>query len=168
MKAYGNNVHNFARTGLANGVNICKEATCGTLGGAGLPVVIRQEFYPYYIQTKDAFSIIQAIKCEDALEKQAVDMLRDATDSMNKIAKDGRTAMCLMTDAILQETSHQGLSPVVVEKEINELLPKVDELIDAQTKNVDVKDIEGVARTASNSPRLGKLIGDIYKKQGKD
>lgn len=168
MQSTKNNIYNFARKGLTNGVNICKEAVACTIGGAGRNVLIRQEFYPYYISTKDAFSIIQAIKCEYPLEKQAVDIMRDATDSMNKIAKDGRTAMCLMTDAILQGVDKQGADPLKVEKEINELLPLIEKEIDIQTRQIDVEEVENVARTASNNEQIGKIIGEIYKKQGKE
>lgn len=168
QSTHKNNIKDFARKGIINGINICKEAVCGTIGGAGRNVIIRQQDYPYYISTKDAFSIIQSIKCEDPLERQAVDMMRDATDSMNKIAKDGRTAMCLITDAILQETEKQGADPIQVEKEINELLPTIEAEIDKQTKQITVEEVENVARTASNSEHIGKLIGDIYKKQGRE
>lgn len=168
MEKYNNNIYHNARLGLINGINICKEAVASTIGGAGKNVIIRQEFYPYYISTKDAFSIIQAIKCENPLEKQAVDMMKDATDSMNKIAKDGRTAMCILTDAILQETEKQGVDPIQVEQEINELLPIIENEIDKQTKQITVDEVESVARTASNSDRIAKIIGNIYKKQGKD
>lgn len=168
MKSYGNNIHNFARAGLSNGMNICKDATCGTIGAAGKNVIIRQEFYPYYISTKDAFSIIQSIKCNDPLEKQAVDMLRDATDSMNKIAKDGRTAMCLINDAILQTSAHLGANPIAIEKAINDLIPEIDKLIDDQTRECTVDMVEAVARTASNSDRIAKILGSVYKTQGKD
>lgn len=164
---YKTNVYHNAFIGLANGVNICKEAVCGTIGGAGNKVIIKQPQYPYYIQTKDAYSIIQSIKCEDPLEQQAVDMMKDATDSMNKIAKDGRTAMCILTDAILQETIKQNLKPKQVAKELNDILPDLEKAIDSQKQEITVDDIEKVATTASNSERLGKLIASVYKTQGK-
>lgn len=168
MNPATNNILDNARIGLSKGVHTCADAVRGTIGGAGKNVIIRKDLYPYYISTKDAFSIIQATHCEDPLEKQAVDMMRDATDSMNKIAKDGRTAMCILTDAILQETEKQQADPMQVEKEINELLPFIEKSIDEQTRQVDVKDIEAVARTASNSDRIAKIIGEVYQTQGKD
>lgn len=168
MNNFQNNIQDFASKGIANGINIVRKAVEGTIGGAGKSVLIRKDFYPYYISTKDAFSIIQAIKCNDPLERQAVDMMRDATDSMNKIAKDGRTAMCILTDAILQGASASGKNPMEVEKEINDLLPFIEAEIDKQTKKITVDDIESVARTASNNDRVAKVIGEIYKKQGKE
>lgn len=168
MEKYQTNIFDYARRGIANGINICRLAVEGTIGGAGKNVIIRKEFYPFYISTKDAFSILQAIKCKNPLENQAVDMMRDATDSMNKIAKDGRTAMCILTDAILQEVEKQGLNPSQAEKDINELLPLIEKEIDEQTEKISVKDIEKVAHTASNNERLAKIIGEVYKRQGKD
>lgn len=168
MSEYKTNVYNNAFFGLANGVNLCKEAVCGTIGGAGSKVIIKQPQYPFYIQTKDAYSIIQSIKCEDVLEQQAVDMMKDATDSMNKVAKDGRTAMCILTDAILQETIKQGANPKQISKELEELLPELEKAIDEQKREITVDDVEKVATTASNSERLGKLIASVYKTQGKD
>lgn len=162
------NIYEFARKGIANGINICRRAVEGTIGGRGTNAIIRQEFYPFYIQTKDAFSIIQAIKCEDPLEKQAVDMMKDATDSMNKRSKDGRTTMCILTDEILQEAEKSNLNGLVIEKSLNELLPELERLIDVQTRKITVDEVEAVATTAADSERLGKLIAGIYKKQGKD
>ncbi len=162
------NIYEFARKGITNGINICRRAVEGTIGGKGTNAIIRQEFYPFYIQTKDAFSIIQAIRCEDPLEKQAVDMMKDATDSMNKRSKDGRTTMCILTDEILQESEKSGKSGLVIERELAELLSEIEKVIDTQTRPITVDEVEAVATTAADSPRLGKLIAGIYQKAGKD
>lgn len=168
MEKYKTNIHENAFQGLANGVNICRKAVDFTIGGKGTNAIIRQDFYPYYIQTKDAFSIIQAIKCEDPLEKQAVDMMKDATDSMNKRSKDGRTTMCILTDEILQEAQKSTTNKREIEKQLNDLLPTIESEIDAQTRQITVDNVEAVATTASDSPRIGKLIAEVYKQQGKD
>jgi chaperonin GroEL len=160
------NIFSNASRGIANGVNICRKAVEGTLGGRGKNAIIKQEFYPFYLQTKDAFSIIQAIKCEDPLESLAVDMMKDATDSMNKRSKDGRTTMCILTDEILQGVQNCQDKNIDWEKELTELLPFIEQKIDEQTRPITVDEVEAVARTASDSVRLGKLIGDVYKKQG--
>ena len=166
MQKYKTNIYNQASQGLANGINICRSTVDYTIGGKGKYAIIKQEFYPYYIQTKDAYSIIQAIKCEDPLEKQAVDMMKDATDSMNKRSKDGRTTMCILTDEIVQGSL--GKDALELEEELHRLLPIIDKAIDDQTRTITVDDVEAVATTASDSPRIGKLIADIYKQQGKD
>lgn len=162
------NIYENAKHGIANGVNICRKSVEGTLGGRGKNAIIKQEFYPFYLQTKDAFSIIQAIKCEDPLESLAVDMMKDATDSMNKRSKDGRTTMCILTDEILQGIQACQDKNIDWEKELTELLPFIEQKIDEQTRPITVDEVEAVARTASDSVRLGKLIGDVYKKQGKE
>jgi chaperonin GroEL len=162
------NIYENAKYGIGNGVHICRLAVEKTLGGRGSNVVLKQDFYPYYLQTKDAFSIIQAIKCEDPLESLAVDMMKDATDSMNKRSKDGRTTMCILTDEILQGIQNCQDKNIDWEKELTELLPFIEQKIDEQTRPITVDEVEAVARTASDSVRLGKLIGDVYKKQGKE
>ena len=160
------NILTGANYGVANGINICRHAVDITLGGKGKKVTIKQEFYPYYLRTKDAFSIIQAIKCEDPLEALAVDMMKDATDSMNKRSKDGRTTMTILADEILQGVQSCQDKTIDWEKELTDLIPFVEQEIDKQTKQITVDEVESVARTASDSERLGKLIGDVYKKQG--
>jgi chaperonin GroEL len=162
------NIYENAKHGIGNGVHICRLAVEKTLGGRGSNVVLKQDFYPYYLQTKDAFSIIQAIKCEDPLESLAIDMMKDATDSMNKRSKDGRTTMCILTDEILQGIQNCQDKNIDWEKELTELLPFIEQKIDEQTRPITVDEVEAVARTASDSVRLGKLIGDVYKKQGKE
>ncbi len=162
------NIHGDAFKGIASGIKMARKAVEGTIGGKGTNAIIKQEFYPYYIQTKDAFSIIQSIKAKHPVEKLAIDMMKDATDSMNKRSKDGRTGMCILTDEILDAAAKSGKNYTVFEEEINALFPTIEKLIDDQTRPIDVDQVEAVATTASDSPRLGKLISEIYKKQGKD
>lgn len=162
------NIFDGAKEGIASGINICRRAVEGTIGGKGTNAIIKQEFYPYYIQTKDAFSIIQSIKCEDPLQILAVDMMKDATDSMNKRSKDGRTTMTILTDEILKYALKSGKNGLEVEKELSEMLPLVEALVDEKTRPIDVEEVEAVATTASDSTRLGRLISGIYKQAGKD
>lgn len=168
MQSHKTNVIENAKFGIANGIHLCRLAVEGTLGGRGTNVIIKQEFYPYYLQTKDAFSIIQAIKCEDPLESLAVDMMKDATDSMNKRSKDGRTTMCILADEILQGIQNSPDKDTDWEKELTNLVPFIEQQIDVQTKLITLDEVEAVARTASDSERLGKLIASIYKKMGKE
>ena len=166
ITSHKTNCYDNASFGITNGVNICRKQVEKTLGGRGHNAIIKREFYPFYEQTKDAYSIIQAIKCEDPLESLAVDMMKDATDSMNKRSKDGRTTMCILTDEILQGMQNCQDKNIDWEKELTELLPFIEQKIDEQTRQITVDEVEAVARTASDSVRLGKLIGDVYKKQG--
>lgn len=169
LASMGNtNIHAEAQKGIASGIAICRKAVEGTIGGAGTNAIIKQDFYPYYIQTKDAFSIIQSIHCEHPLERLAIDMMKDATDSMNKRSKDGRTTMCILTDEILKVAYQERKTGQEAEKELNSLLPLIDKAIDGQTRPITVDDVEAVATTAADSERLGKLIASIYKKAGKD
>lgn len=166
---HNTNILTNAAHGVTNGVNICRKSVEGTLGGRGRNAILKQEFYPYYLQTKDAYSIIQAIKCEDPLESLAVDMMKDATDSMNKRSKDGRTTMCILTDEILQGIQNSpDKNTTDWEKEFTMLFPFIEQKIDEQTRQITVDEVEAVARTASDSERLGKLIGNVYKKMGKE
>ena len=61
MDNYKTNISNNALVGFANGINIAANCVRGTIG-KGSNVVIENELYPYYILTKDAYSIIQSIK----------------------------------------------------------------------------------------------------------
>jgi chaperonin GroEL (HSP60 family) len=58
MNNYKTNIINNALVGFANGIHQCAESVKGTIG-KGSNVVIQQELYPYYILTKDAYSIIK-------------------------------------------------------------------------------------------------------------
>lgn len=167
QQEYSTNIHEHALQGYANGMKICANAVKGTIG-KGRNVIIQQKMYPGYLLTKDAYSIIQSVKLGDPIENQAVLMLKDAMDSQNKKSKDGRTAMTLMTDAILQESIASGQNPMQIKDEIEALYPIIAKEIDAQTVQITVDEVEKVARTASDSDRIGKLISEIYKEIGKD
>lgn len=164
---YKTNIVKGALIGFANGIHQARIAVEDTIG-KGSNAVIEKEDYPGYILTKDAYSIIQSIKLGDKTEQKAIDMLRDATDSQNKRSKDGRTAMTLICDSILQESIKSGENPAIINKEINELLPKIEDLILKQKKPISEDKINIVAKTASDSKRIGDLLGEIYKKIGKE
>ena len=165
MDNYKTNISNNALVGFANGINIAANCVRGTIG-KGSNVVIENELYPYYILTKDAYSIIQSIKLSDPVENQAILMLKDATDSQNKRSKDGRTAMTLIADSILQESIKSGENPVKISAEIELLFTKIEDLIAKQKKPITENEIYKVAKTASDSDRIGKLLGEVYEKIG--
>lgn len=162
------NTNNKIKEELAEGIHIARTQVAPTIGGRGTNATIEHEKYPFYIQTKDAFSIIQALRSDVSGHKLAFSMMRDATDSMNKKSKDGRTTMCILTDEIVQEAIKSGRSGNEIEEDLNSLLDSIDKEIDGLTKEITVEEVEDVARTAADSDRLGKLVADIYKKAGKD
>jgi chaperonin GroEL len=168
LETYKNNIKDNALLGLSNGFDIAAKAVAPTLGGRGTNSILEEELYPYYRVSKDAYSIIQSIHCEDPLENQSIKFLKDATDSQNKIAKDGRTTMVIINNDIIKETLKQGADYLDTVDELQKSISEVDKLIDEQKKNIDLEDIEQVATIASNSPKIGKLIGEIYQKVGKN
>lgn len=159
-----NNIHKNSK-GIIEGIHLCREAVEGTIGGNGKNAIIAQPYYPYYIKTKDAFSIIQSLDSTDPLHKLSFHLMKDATDSMNKKSKDGRTTMCILTDELCQRfQDFKG----DLDKEFNTILPIIESEIDKQTKPITVNEVESVAKTASDSERLGKLIASVYKEHGAD
>lgn len=154
--------------GIANGVNIVANAVKLTLGAAGRNAVLWELHYPFHMVTNDGISIARKAEFEDPLEQIGANLIKEVADRSNKESGDGTTTSIVLTQAILNEGLKQDISGMQIKNSLDELVPFILEKIDEQKKDITEAEVEAVATISSESPKLGKIIGEIYTKIGKD
>lgn len=158
----------FAFDGMLRGIKTATEAIRLTYGPKGVNAVVENEFYPFHQVANDAQTIIQAIEVEDPIEKRGLAFLKELSDKANKDSGDGRKTTCIIAETILEEGYKSELSGIQLKKELDELIPFIEQKIDEQKKTITTSEVESVATIAGESQELGKTIGEVYKSIGKD
>lgn len=165
---YKNNIKENALHGMATGVQIGTSVVAPTMGAKGRNVCIEIEDYPYSMITNDGATVIDAIKLEDPCEKRGMQFLKEAVARSNSNAGDGSTTTCVLLNAILQEGIKSKANGLEIKESLDSLLPIIIEKIDEQKRIIDTDGVEDVATIAGESENLGKVLGEIYTKIGKD
>ena len=158
-----------ARDSLIRGVNAVNDAVAPTIGPDGRDALLGAFEWPYSVATNDGASIAEKVKCEDPYENMGANLMKEAIGRANKESGDGSTTTCILTAAVLKEGSkYADITTVDFKKELNAVLPTVLKGIDKQTRKVEPEDLWKVATTSAQDEEMGKLIGEIYNKIGKE
>jgi chaperonin GroEL len=159
---------NEAREGLLRGITIANDAVKGTMGPAGKNVVIEVDLPPYHIVTNDGATIIKATKIDDPLEKRGLSFIQEVVDRSNANSGDGSTTTTVLTHAIISEGMKHDVSGMEIKRSIDELLPVIENKINENKRIITEDEVEQVATISGESKELGALLGEIYKKIGKE
>lgn len=157
-----------AIAGLMEGMFKATRAVRLTYGPRGLNAVVEHQFYPYSETANDAQTIIQAIHVTNPVEKIGLNYLKELCDRQDKTSGDGRKTSLIIAEEILTRGYESGLSGMELKRELDSLIPLIEQKIDDQKKTISEGDVEAVATIAGESAELGKLLGDIYKQIGKE
>ena len=152
--------------GMMSGIHQVSELIKPTYGGCGTNVIVESNLPPYHQVINDCEIIIQAVKVEGHAEKIAVDFLKEISGKQDKLLGNGRKTTILMVDKLLEEGYKYEGDKNKLKRELDALIPIIENEIDKQTKKITVADIEAVATTASENPETGKLLCEIYEKIG--
>lgn len=153
---------------MLEGIKIATDQLRLSYGPKGINATIEHEFYPFHQVTNDAQTIVQAIQVEDKVGKVGLNFLKELCNRADKSAGDGRKATAIIGEEILTEVFNSELSSMSLKKELDDLIPVIEEFIDKYKTSITENDVEIVASIASDSKRIGHLIGEIYKKIGKN
>ena len=151
---------------LLKGMEPAMQAIRLSYGPKGLNAVIEEDLPPFHRVANDCETIIQSIHVEDKYEKIGLDLLKELSSKANKDSADGRKTTLIIADTILQECYKQGLSGLQLKKELDELIPIIEEEIKKQTKQITVEEVGAVAEIAGESKEIGRLLSEIYKRIG--
>lgn len=159
-----------ARDGIMNGVKKCARAVGITLGTAGRNSLIETFENPGFMATNDGFSILKKIDLADPLERMGWKILMSAVDKANKSSGDGSSTTTVLTAAILEEgMKHLGEStPMDIMRSLEDCIPLIEDHMENHSKSVSPEDIWKVAAISAEDEEIGKKIGEIYEKIGKD
>ena len=160
-----------ARRLLESGVDKLANAVKVTLGPRGRNVVLEKKFgSPTVIN--DGVTIAKEIEVSDRFENMGAMLIREVSSKTNDTAGDGTTTSVVLAQAIFKE----GVRNVAAGSNPTQIKAGIDKAVDAivaELKNIStpVSGSEGavqVATISANDPELGKLVGELIHKVGKD
>lgn len=152
--------------GIMEGVKLCTDLIRPTYGGNGSNVVVQTKLYPFHAIYNDAQSIIQAVQTKDKTQKIGVDFIKELCDKADKVSGDARKTTIILAEEILKAGFESKLNKKQLKKELDTLIPFIENEIDKVTTKITVDNCAGVATTASESEELGKLMQEIYQQIG--
>lgn len=158
-----------ARKRLISGVKKVAEAVGGTMGTGGSNSIIEVIENPQHMVTNDGWTIASNIRFSDPIEEMGRKILIEAISRANKASGDGSSTTTVLTASILEEgMKHIGtVSPMEIKRSLEACIPIIQENIDAQKRDISVKDVGRVASISAEDEAVGKLIQEIYEKIGK-
>ena len=151
----------IAQEGLLRGVKLATTPIRASYGPKGCNAVIEDERYPGHQIANDAQTIIQAIQTDDPLEKRGLGLLKELSDKADKDSGDGRKTTLIIAETILEE-GIKSENPLQIKRELDALLPVIEQKIDEQKQEISVEDVHKVASIAGESEEIGNLVGGIY------
>lgn len=161
-----------ARKRVEAGIKKLADAVRGTLGPEGRHVLLGYEFNdPTF--SDDGVTIAKSIELDDEVENVGVQAARYSAEKTNKMAGDGTTTSIVLTDAIIKEISdwEGGLLRFgrKQREELQEATRMVVDMLDNEKTPIEsAKDVEHIATISSGDAEIGRLIGEVYEKVGKE
>lgn len=151
---------------LRNGMKYAIDAVRVSYGPRGLNAIIQHDLYPFHIVANDCDSIVQAIQCSDPIEKIGLEMLKELSAKANSDSADGRKTTLIIADTILEEALKANVSGVELKRELDALIPQIENEINKQKREITENEVEAVATIAGESKEIGRLLSTIYSRIG--
>ncbi len=95
-------LHDRAREGILEGVNVLADAAKVTLGPRGRNVLL-QRSYGAPLITKDGVTVVKEIELEGKFENMGAMLIREVATKTSDVAGDGTTTATVLARAILRE-----------------------------------------------------------------
>jgi chaperonin GroEL len=165
-------LHEKARVGILNGVNLLADAARVTLGPRGRNVLLQRSFGAPMI-TKDGVTVVKEIDLEDKFENMGARMIREVAQKTSDLAGDGTTTATVLSRAILREglrLEAAGFDPMELKRGIEAAVEKVIEGVKAQSHTVRGKEqMAQVGTVAANGDsEIGEILAEAMERVGKE
>ena len=160
-----------ARKLLEAGVDKLANAVKVTLGPRGRNVVLEKKFgSPTVIN--DGVTIAKEIELDNRFENMGAQLIREVSSKTNDTAGDGTTTATVLAQAIFKEGIRNvaaGSNPTQIKQGIEKAVDAVvAALKEASTPIKTIEESVQVATISANDAELGKLVGELIHKVGKD
>jgi len=160
-----------ARQALEDGLDILANAVKTTLGPRGHNVALGRE-YGLPLVVNDGVSVAKDIELEDPFENLGARLVRQAAEKAEEKTGDGTTTATVLAQAIVHEGFRNvaaGADPMALRRGLNRARVVVDDAISAKAiPVVGTKAIAQVATISANDVAIGRLIGDVMERVGRD
>lgn len=157
-----------AVAGMMRGIRYATDAIRMSYGPKGINAVVECVDYPSHMVANDAQTIIQAIQAYDPVEKRGLAFLKELMDKSNRDSGDGRKTTCIIAEEILTQGFDTDISPIELKRDLDALIPLIEEKINETKKLISTEEVSKVAAIAGESESLGKILGEIYSHIGKE
>ncbi|MBI3304147.1 MAG: chaperonin GroEL [Deltaproteobacteria bacterium] len=165
-------LHEKARVGILQGINLLADAAQVTLGPRGRNVLIQKSFGAPVV-TKDGVTVLKEIELEDKFENMGAKMIREVATKTSDTAGDGTTTATVLSRAIVREglrLQAAGFDPMEIKRGIDAAVEKVVEGIKAQSRTAKGKEqIAQVGTIAANGEtEIGEILAEAMDRVGKE
>ena len=158
-----------ARDRVFGGIEKLTKAVSSTLGASGKCVILEND-YGSPIITKDGVTVANSIVLENPLENLGATLIKEAARKTVIEAGDGTTTATVLAHAILKEAQIVSKeSPRTIKDSMRKSIDKAVEYLNEIAIPVEGDMIDQVAIiSANNDIELGSLIGEAFRKVGKN
>ncbi|CAM9133779.1 unnamed protein product, partial [Ectocarpus fasciculatus] len=158
-----------SRRKLVQGINIVADAVKVTLGPKGRNAVLGKSYGAPDI-VNDGVTIAREISLSDPEMDAGVKLVQEVASKSDNNAGDGTTTSTLMTQEIVNQGMKvvaAGANPVCLRNGISIAARRLSKEIRALAIPVKSNaDVLNIATIASNSPRMGAMLAEIFDKLG--
>jgi chaperonin GroEL len=160
-----------AREALLQGLDILADAVKTTLGPRGHNVALGRPFgVPLVVN--DGVSVAKEIELEDPFQNLGAHLARQAAEKAEEQTGDGTTTATVLAQAIVREGFRNvaaGADPMALRRGLNRARMVVDDAISARAiPVVGRKAINQVATISANDAGIGRLVGGVMERVGRD
>lgn len=156
---------------ILSGAEKLYKAVSTTMGPRGNNVIFRKYGKRTGI-THDGVTVAKMVKIDDEVEDVGADLLREAAMKLDATTGDGTTTVTVLAYHILKNAVEQiksGYSPMKLKLELEAIQPEIIKEIEKVTdKDITLEKLISIASVASGSKEIGKSVGEIIFKAGKD
>jgi chaperonin GroEL len=160
-----------ARQSLQEGLDILADAVKTTLGPRGHNVALGRE-YGLPLVVNDGVTVAKDIELEDPFQNLGARLVRQAAEKAEEETGDGTTTATVLAQAIVHHGFRNvaaGADPMAMRRGLNRARDVVDDAISAAAiPVVGRKAIAQVATISANDPAIGRLIGSVMDRVGRD
>ena len=160
-----------AREQLMEGIDLMARTVGITLGPNGRNVILEQEFGPPKV-CSDGVTIAKEIELEEPFHNMGAQLLKEAASKTNDDVGDGTTTSTILAQAMLKNGFRNiaaGSDPIPIKQGMEKALEAIVIELKSMSKSVTENDqISQIAILAAHDEEMGKLVGSVINKVGKD
>lgn len=150
------------------GITKLTQAVSSTLGASGKCVIL-EDFMGRPMITKDGVTVANSVNLHDPVENIGATLIKEAARKTVSEAGDGTTTATVLAHSILEQAKGYESSLRDIKNDINKSYDKTIEYLEKVSIPVEGDMIDQVATISSNNDaELGSIIGEAFKKVGKN
>ena len=157
-----------AQSKVFTGITKLTQAVSSTLGASGKCVIL-EDFMGRPMITKDGVTVANSVSLHDPVENIGATLIKEAARKTVSEAGDGTTTATVLAHSILEQAKGHEEPLRNIKNDINKAYEKTVEYLDRVSIPVEGDMIDQVATISSNNDtELGLIIGEAFKKVGKN